>query len=176
MYEALNRFDQIDELTSISDDLWSEIIELKKFNEYPEYLFHRIKSYILYIAKDASNVPHLSGFYHRKNIAKTENWNFDDADFDHVLAELDLIDMKNELLIDIYEFSFNSFPISMGIPGNYLNKNLIEEIRKNEDPSIRRAEMKTLMKFKQEFESKPFSEESILDEFVTSLLDKFLDK
>ena len=64
----------------------------------------------------------------------------------------------------------------MGIPGNYLNKNLIEEIRKNEDPSIRRAEMKTLMKFKQEFESKPFSEESILDEFVTSLLDKFLDK
>lgn len=126
--------------------------------KYADYLYYEIVSFALDIANDLCNFPHLTGFFYRKNIPYTEDWKFsDNENFNKALEGLNIHGYKQELIRDVYEFSFNDLPLKMGIPSEYLKEDLLEPLANLiDDYDANYPEWEKIRIFKDEFTKRHF--------------------
>ena len=124
------------------------------------------------IALDINGFPVLSPFFTRRSICFNEGWGFEDnEDFDKALRDLKILKHKKELLKDIYEFTFNEFPLKMELPKEYLEEDVLNASFKTEwnSPEWRKRQEMT-----EKFKARPFNI-SLPHDFARQVVKKYYD-
>jgi len=149
----------------------------QKKPQYADYIHYEIVAFILEICRDAIGFPHLSGFFHRKNICFNDGWGFEEnEDFDNALEDLKITKHKKELLNDIYNFTFNELPLKMGIPGDYFNEKVLEPLSNLTDNFNRiYPKWRKVMEASEIFNNRPFNEIGLVRDFASTVVKKYYD-
>lgn len=151
---------------------WADQISSK----YANYLFYIVEGQILEIAKDISSVAN-KRFQYKKSIFF--EWHNDNNKFDEALANLNMLPSKNDLLKDIYHFSFFELPELMGLPLEYLNEdfNFLKTHKElsgnNSEKAIKKRD--ELNYFLVEFPKKPFNLLGQIAHFSQQVTKKYYD-
>ena len=166
-----DRHDYLRKAQEISE-LAAEVCINGDKKQYADYLHHSIAAFILLICIDANAFPHLSPFFHRKNICFKNEWGLsDDEEFDHALSFLKIYNYKNQLIPEIYEFTFNELPVKMGIPKKYFNQNFLKDLFGQKNTT----EILKVMEVAEKLEKKPFNELGLIQTFASEVVKKYYD-
>lgn len=144
---------------------------------YADYIHYEIVAFILDISNNICDFPHLSEFFRLKKnyFSKERNFGIDD-DVNQALLNLQILNHKNELLMDIYNFTFNILPIEMGIPKEYLKENLLEPFENlSNDFDKNYPKWQKIKYLSEKFEKRPFKEIVIIHEFAGNIVKKYCD-
>ena len=149
----------------------------QKKPQYADYIHYEIVAFILEIARDAIAFPHLSGFFHRKNICFKDGWGFEEnEDFDNALEDLKITKHKKDLLNDIYNFTFNELPLKIGIPKEYFNEKVLEPLSNLTDNfDTNYPQWRKVMEASEIFNNRPFEEIGTVHEFASTIVKKYYD-
>ncbi len=174
-------------VTDKFDYLWKQKITAEKCAniclngqkkpQYADYIHYEIVAFILEICRDAIGFPHLSGFFHRKNICFNDGWGFEEnEDFDNALEDLKITKHKQELLNDIYNFTFNELPLKIGIPKEYFNEKVLEPLSNLTDNfETNYPQWRKVMEASEVFNNRPFEEIGTVHEFASTIVKKYYD-
>ncbi len=172
-----NKFDYLWKQKIAAEKSANICLNGQKKPQYADYIHYEIVAFILEIARDAIGFPHLSSFYHRKNICFKDGWGFEvNKDFDNALENLKISTHKKDLLNDIYNFTFNELPLKMGIPKEYFNEKVFEpffNLTDNFDKNY--LQRRNLMEASEIFKNRPFEEIGIIQEFASIIVKKYYD-
>lgn len=172
-----DKFDYLYKQKIISEKRALICLKGQKNPHYADYLHYELVAFILEIARDAIHFPHLSGFFHRKELFCNADWGFqENKDFDNALEELKITEHRKNLLNDIYQFTFNELPLKMGIPAEYFNSTILEPLEnQSEDFDINYPKWRQVMEASEIFNSRPFNEIGIVHDFVSKVVKKYYD-
>ena len=172
---SLNNFhDRHNYLRKVQEisELAAEVCINSEKKQYADYLHHSIVAFILLICIDANAFPHLTPFYHRKNICFKNEWGLsDDEEFDNALSFLKINSYKKQLIQEIYEFTFNDLPVKMGIPKKYFNQNFLKDLFGQKNTT----EILKVMEVAEKLEKKPFNELGLIQTFASEVVKKYYD-
>ena len=172
-----DKFDYLIKHKIVAEKMANICLNGQKKPQYGDYIYYEIVAFILEITRDAISFPHLSGFFHRKNICFKEGWGFEENEFfSTALKELKISDYKKEILSDIYNFTFNEFPLIMGIPKEYLHENVLEPLTNlSEDHKSNYPKWRKISEAVEIFNKRPFEEIGHVHDFSSSVIKKYCD-
>lgn len=140
--------------------------------QYADYLHYYIVHFIFNIARELVDFPHHFRFPSLKKLCLNEggwDWFENDKNFNEALNELNIYSHKQELLNEIYDFSFNKLPLEMGIPEDCTQIDYSWEKYRDKYYGDMMVEMDKA------FKEKPFNEIGLIHEFVTDVAKKYYD-
>jgi hypothetical protein len=172
-----DKFDYLWKQKIISEKCARICLKGQKKPQYADYLHYEIVAFILEIARDAIYFPHLSGFFHRKELFYNADWGFqENEDFDNALEDLKITKHRKDLLNDIYQFTFNELPLKMGIPTEYFNDTILEPLDNlSEDFDNNYPKWRQVMEASEIFNARPFNEIGLVHDFVAKVVKKYYD-
>jgi hypothetical protein len=145
----------------------------QKKPQYADYLHYTIFAFIMDIAKDITSFPYWYQFFYRKKICENREWGLhDNEDFDLALEDLKILNHKEALISDIYNFTFNELPLKMGIPKEYFIENLYPDDIGAIEFSDRVQE---LAKVEEKFNKGPYLEHVFISQFASKVVKKYYD-
>lgn len=170
--EAYDQGKYLQNLIAIKDRQSSICMKDKRPN-YESYLIFSLESFALDIANDLVPFPHLSGFFHRKEIQYSFNSNDLGDEMDLALKGLKIYDYRKELLDEFTKFLYDDLPLIYGIPPNFRKDTLSKVL----DPLNKHInEYEEIMKYSENLHKKNISIMSYeIYDFVSKLIKKYYD-
>lgn len=84
------------------------------------YIYFELSASLILLLSDISNFPNCSTFYYQKEkFVDGKAFYANYTEFDEALNSVKLLEFKNEILKEIFDFGFNELPLIYGIPKKY---------------------------------------------------------
>lgn len=116
----LSQFDYISWQRKQSD-LRAEICFTESKPKMDSYLYNELRSFHLSTLQEIANFPYWTSFHNWESKSLENQWPFNDNKrFDQALTELGLLEKKDEILKEQFNFSYKRLPILYGIPDEYI--------------------------------------------------------
>lgn len=172
-----DKFDYLWKQKIISEKSALICLKGQKKSLYADYLHYEIVAFILEVAIDATHFPYLSRFFHHKELFCNASWGFqENKDFDNALEDLKIFEYRQNLLDDIYQFTFCELPLKMGIPVEFLSATIHEQLNDlSEDFDKNYPKWRQLMEASEIFNSRPFNEIGLVHDFVSKTVKKYYE-
>jgi hypothetical protein len=151
----------------------AEICLKDKRPNYESYLIFSLEAFALDIANDLVPFPHLSGFYHRKEIQYSFNPDDLGDKMELTLKEFKIYDHRKEFFDEFSKFIYVDLPLIYGIPPNFKKDTLsrvLDSLHKHFN------DYEEIMKYSEDLHKKNISiiPYKIYD-FVSKLIKKYYD-
>lgn len=146
--------------------------------DYHNFLYFRIIDFIIGMTRDlVASAPSFSTFFYERKLYLKKKIKVleEDENLNDALFTLKISNFKNEILNEIYAFTFNELPLKIGIPENYFKEDIWKILSKEKLTTQKgSSDWTEFMVWYLDFHKKPFTELSIIHDFVANLLQKYI--
>ncbi|MGE0637263.1 MAG: hypothetical protein AB7G44_10615 [Bacteroidia bacterium] len=172
-----DKFDYLWKQKIIADKSADICLRGQKNPLYSDYLHYSIVSFILNVARDLTGFPIIGSFFYSKSHTLSNGSGFEDNDdFNDALEHLKIKKHKNDLLKEIYDFTFNKLPLDMGIPIEYFSEEALLEFGNfSDDFEGKYPKHIQIMEAGEKFKTMPFTENGNIHIFTTNIVKKYYD-